>query len=146
MVRLVDDLLDVSRIIARHDRAAPRADGPARRVAQRAWNCSAPLVEARRHDAAACDCREEPLPVDADPVRLAQVFGNLLNNAAKYGRPGGRIDGAAPRRRRSARGARCVDNGIGIDPDVLPHVFELFTQGRRDATARRTAWASGWRW
>ena len=64
-------------------------------------------------------------------MRLAQVFGNLLNNAAKYGRPGGRIWVRA-----SAVGDAVVvevaDDGIGIESSVLPHVFELFTQGRRD--------------
>jgi CheY-like chemotaxis protein/anti-sigma regulatory factor (Ser/Thr protein kinase) len=64
-------------------------------------------------------------------VRLTQVFGNLLNNAAKYGRPNGRILVHA-----SAIGdaavVEVVDDGIGIDPGMLPHVFELFTQGRRD--------------
>jgi CheY-like chemotaxis protein len=71
---------------------------------------------------------ETPLPIDADPVRIAQVFGNLLNNAGKYGTPGGHVTITAAR-----EGDTVVvdieDDGTGIEPELLPHVFELFVQG-----------------
>ena len=72
------------------------------------------------------------MPLEADPVRLAQVFGNLLNNAAKYTPHGGAI----ALRARIDDGRLSVDitdTGIGIEPEMLSHVFELFTQGRREA-------------
>ena len=76
------------------------------------------------------DLADEALELDGDPVRLAQVFGNLLNNAAKYTPPGGQI---ALRARRD--GTNVVvsvrDNGTGIPPDVLPNVFDPFVQGER---------------
>src|SRR5690606_14409711 len=77
------------------------------------------------------DVPDTPLPVMGDAVRLAQVFGNLLNNALRYGDPGGvvevraRVDG-------DEIVASVRDDGVGIEPDDLPHVFELFAQGRRD--------------
>jgi CheY-like chemotaxis protein len=70
--------------------------------------------------------------VHADPVRLAQVFGNLLNNATRYGCPGGHI-GVDVRREGEEAVVRVEDDGTGIAPEVLPHVFELFVQGSRDS-------------
>ena len=71
----------------------------------------------------------QPLTVEADPVRLEQIISNLLNNAAKYTDPGGRIWLAA--QRESDHVAISVrDSGIGISPDMLPRVFEMFTQTR----------------
>jgi len=130
MVRLVDDLVEVSRlsrgtIELRRD-VVELAD-----VLRNAIDLSRPLIDTGRH-ALHLDLPDVALPVDADPVRLAQVFGNLLNNAAKYARSGGEIRVGARR-----EGGEVVvsvrDRGIGIEPDVLPHVFELFTQGRREA-------------
>ena len=130
MVRLVDDLVEVSRlsrgtIELRRD-VVELAD-----VLRNAIDLSRPLIDTGRH-ALHLDLPDGALPVDADPVRLAQVFGNLLNNAAKYARSGGEI-----RVRARREGGEVVvsvrDRGIGIEPDVLPHVFELFTQGRREA-------------
>jgi CheY-like chemotaxis protein len=76
------------------------------------------------------DLGDEPLALDADPVRLAQVFSNLLNNAAKYTANGGQITLRAQR-----RGTNVVvsirDNGAGIRAEVLPHVFDPFVQGDR---------------
>ena len=89
--------------------------------------------------------------MDADPTRLAQVFANLLNNAAKYTEPGGQhlADRRAAGQR--GRGVACGTTGIGIPPDMLPSVFEMFTQVDRHAGAvagraghRPDAGASGW--
>ncbi len=129
MVRLMDDLMEASRV-SRGRIELRRRSIDLRHALRSALELSAPLVEAggiHLH----VDMPDRPLVVDADSVRLTQVFGNLLNNAAKYGHPGGRIWVRA-----SAAGDAVVveirDDGIGIESGVLPHVFELFTQGRRD--------------
>ena len=127
MVRLVDDLVDMSRI-SRGTIELRRARTPLAGVIRNAVDASAPLVTAGRH-ALTLEV-DESIVVDADPVRIAQVFGNLLNNAAKYGEPGGHIHLVA-RRDGSEAVVRIVDDGIGIEPTMLPHVFELFTQERR---------------
>ena len=130
MVRLVDDLVEVSRLsrgtIELRREAVEVAD-----VLRNAIDLSRPLIDQGRHDVK-LELADTPLPVDADPVRLAQVFGNLLNNAAKYARSGGEIRIRAGRERDDVV-VSVRDRGIGIEPDVLPHVFELFTQGRREA-------------
>jgi signal transduction histidine kinase len=127
MVRLVDDLVDMSRI-SRGTIELRRAPTALATVSRNAVDASAPLVTAGRHT---LDVDvDHALVVDADPVRIAQVFGNLLNNAAKYGEPGGHIALTA-RRDGDQAVVRVVDNGIGIEPAMLPHVFELFTQERR---------------
>ena len=130
MVRLVDDLVEVSRLsrgtIELRREAVEVAD-----VLRNAIDLSRPLIDQGRHDVK-LELPDTPLSVDADPVRLAQVFGNLLNNAAKYARSGGEIRIRAGRERDDVV-VSVRDRGIGIEPDVLPHVFELFTQGRREA-------------
>ena len=130
MVRLVDDLVEVSRLsrgtIELRREVVELAD-----VLRNAIDLSRPLIDTGRH-ALHLDLPDEALPVDADPVRLAQVFGNLLNNAAKYARNGGEIRVGA-RRDGDEVVVSVLDRGIGIEPDVLPHVFEMFTQGRREA-------------
>jgi PAS domain S-box-containing protein len=125
MVRLVDDLLEVSRITRgkielRRERVSL---GDALRSA---LETSRPLIEASHHDLTV-SMPNEPLFVEADAVRLAQVFANLLNNAAKYTEEGGHIRVLVER----VEGEVCVsvrDDGIGIPPDMLPKVFDLFTQ------------------
>jgi CheY-like chemotaxis protein len=100
-------------------------------VLRNAVDLSKPLVDAGRHQLT-LELADEPLIVHADPIRIAQVFGNLLNNAAKYATPNGHITLTA----RQDRGDVVMsvrDCGIGIEPEMLPHVFELFTQGRREA-------------
>ena len=88
MVRLVDDLLDVSRITRGKIQLKPEAvDVAGRRAA--AVETSRPLIDARRHELTVT-LPPEPLWVDGDPARLAQVLANLLNNAAKYTEEGGR--------------------------------------------------------
>lgn len=129
MVRLVDDLIDVSRI-SRGTITLRRERVDVAQAIASAVELSRPLIEAAHH-ALEVDVPATPLTIDADPVRIAQVFGNLLNNAAKYAEPGGRVGISA----RAVDGVVRVsvrDRGIGIEPEMLPHVFELFTQGRRD--------------
>ncbi|HEX7054061.1 MAG TPA: ATP-binding protein [Burkholderiales bacterium] len=124
MARLLDDLLDVGRITTRKLRLQKtRAD--LRTVLESAVEASRPLIDAGGHRLS-LDTPQAPLRVEADPVRLAQVFSNLINNAAKYTDRGGRIEvrvQAGPEIRVAVR-----DNGIGIAPETLPQVFEMFSQ------------------
>jgi PAS domain S-box-containing protein len=125
MVRLVDDLLEISRITRgqielRKERVSLTT------VIQSAVEVSKPLIEEARHHLA-ISLPPEPLTFEADPVRLEQIVSNLLNNAAKYTNPGGRIWLTA--RRESQNVVISVrDSGIGILPDMLPRIFEMFTQ------------------
>jgi PAS domain S-box-containing protein len=125
LVRLIDDLMDVSRI-SRGKIELRRQRVNLARVVQQAVETSQPLIEAARHTLRV-DIPEEPIVVDADETRLAQVVSNLLNNAAKYTEPGGTITLAAWR-----DGQQVVlsvqDTGIGIPSAMLPRVFDLFTQ------------------
>jgi signal transduction histidine kinase len=122
--QLVDDILDVSRIVAGKLRLRPRPVD-LRDIVRAAIDIVTPAAEARsvtldRGPAAAVPCV-------GDPERLQQVVWNLLTNAIKFTPPGGRVridtwqDGAAVR-------VRVRDNGIGIPPEFLPHVFERFRQ------------------
>ncbi len=132
LVRLVDDLLDVSRITrGKIQLQTERVDLAA--VVERAIEGSRPLIEARGHTLEVV-LPEVAVIVDADPLRLAQVFWNLLNNAAKYTPEGGRIaltvERTAPQKQ-SGEGevvVRVRDTGMGIPAEMLPKVFDLFTQ------------------
>jgi signal transduction histidine kinase/DNA-binding response OmpR family regulator len=125
LVRLVDDLLDLSRItrgkVRLHTEAVELAA-----VLVRAVETSRPLIDQRRHrlTVAAPPSR---LRVEGDAVRLAQVVGNLLNNAAKYTEEGGQIWLSAAREGDEAV-IRVRDTGIGIPGEMLASVFDLFTQ------------------
>lgn len=123
--RLVDDLLDMSRIntgkIEIKTEAVDLVD-----ILKAALETSRPHVEAAGH-ALALDIGTAPAPLVADPVRLAQVFSNLLNNAAKYTNPGGRILLALDADAQEYR-VRVCDNGVGISPAMLQQVFTIFTQ------------------
>lgn len=130
MVRLVDDLVEVSRL-SRGTIDLRRELVDLKVVLRNSIDISRPLIEARNHKLV-IDLSEEPLMIEADPVRIAQVFGNLLNNAAKYSMPNGHIILAA-RRQDSEVVVSVRDRGIGIEPEMLPHVFEMFIQGRRKA-------------
>ncbi len=128
LVRLVDDLLEVSRITRgkiklRRERIELSA------AIRGAIETSRPLIEAAGHELTV-DLPPEPMPLHADLTRLAQVLTNLLNNAAKYTPPGGHIWVSA---RREGAGAvvRVADTGVGIPAEVLPHVFDLFVQEER---------------
>jgi len=132
LMRLVDDLLETSRI-SRGMIRLQRRQMDLKDALLRAVELSHPHIEAAR-STLELHLDPAPLPIDADPIRVTQVFGNLLNNAARYSRPGGTIHLHAERIGGRAV-AKVVDDGIGIDADVLPHVFEWFTQGPRDAVA-----------
>jgi signal transduction histidine kinase/ActR/RegA family two-component response regulator len=129
LVRLVDDLLDVSRIARATIRLRPE-QVDASSVVQRAVEMASPLLDERRHRLTLE--LERGLHVLADPVRLAQVMANLLTNAARYTPPGGHVRVVA---RREAAGVaiEVSDDGQGIAPDLLPRVFDLFVQGPRGA-------------
>ncbi|HEY0133493.1 MAG TPA: ATP-binding protein, partial [Nannocystis sp.] len=124
MTRLVDDLLDVARITSGKVVLKPESVELGRVVAL-AVETSRPLIDAKRH-ALTVDA-PGPIWLDADPVRLAQVISNLLNNAAKYTDDGGQISVSA-RREGGDAVIRVRDTGIGLSADMLPRVFELFTQ------------------
>jgi PAS domain S-box-containing protein len=127
MVRLIDDLLDVARISSgKIQLQKQRIDLTA--VVIRAIEGARPLIDARRH-ALQVSLPEAPVPVEADPVRLAQVLWNLLNNAAKYTPEGGRITLEVERHDEAV--VRIRDTGMGIAPEMLPRVFDLFTQVER---------------
>jgi signal transduction histidine kinase/ActR/RegA family two-component response regulator len=125
MVRLVDDLLDVSRITT--GKLALRTEVvELRDVVRSAVDTAKPLIEARQH-ALAVALPDAPVFVVADPTRLAQVFSNLLNNAANYTEPGGRIELRAAADDEQV-GVRVIDNGIGIAPEMIGPVFQMFAQ------------------
>jgi len=127
MVRLVDDLLELSRI-TRGQIELRREHVELASIVHSAIETSQPLIQAARHRLQV-DLPDTPLWLDADPVRMAQVFANLLNNAAKYMAEGGTIRIGA----RVSGGAVSIsvaDHGIGIAPDMLQCVFDMFTQGQ----------------
>jgi PAS domain S-box-containing protein len=125
LVRLVDDLLDVSRIM--RGRIELRREGvELAAVVARAVETARPLIEAGRHELNV-EIPADPVRLNADPVRLAQVFGNLLANAAKYTEPGGHI-GLTGEPVKGEIVVRVRDTGIGIPADMLARVFEPFVQ------------------
>jgi PAS domain S-box-containing protein len=125
LVRLVDDLFDVSRITrGTFELRQERIDLAA--VVATALETSRPLIEARKHRLVV-DVPSEPLFVHGDITRLAQVVSNLLNNSARYTSEGGEIRLVVERRDDQAV-IRVHDSGIGIPSDMLAHVFDMFTQ------------------
>jgi signal transduction histidine kinase/DNA-binding response OmpR family regulator len=128
MVRLVDDLLDISRISGGKIHLRKEPVDVALAVA-RAVETSQPLITARKQELQV-SLPPEPIVVDADLVRLAQVLSNLLNNAAKYTGEGGNISLMIIREDNDAV-FRVRDNGIGISPEMLSQVFDLFAQASR---------------
>jgi signal transduction histidine kinase/CheY-like chemotaxis protein len=125
MVRLIDDLLDVSRI-GQHKMELRRARVALADVVENAVETARPAIEAEGHEFSV-SLPSEPIFLDLDLTRLAQVLSNLLTNSAKYTNPGGHIWLTAER-----RGDEIVvsvrDTGIGIPADALPHVFDMFSQ------------------
>jgi signal transduction histidine kinase/CheY-like chemotaxis protein len=127
VVRLVDDLLDVSRItrgtVQLHREDLDVADAVAKGI-----EIASPLLEERNHQLTVVVSRG--LIVHADPVRLAQVVANLMTNAAKYTAAHGQITVSAAREGDQIA-IRVRDSGAGIAPEVLPSVFDTFYQGRQ---------------
>jgi signal transduction histidine kinase/DNA-binding response OmpR family regulator len=125
MTRLVDDLLDVSRI-TRGKVQLRKAPVDLSTVVEQAVHASEHLIRQRQHELVV-KLPDGPVVLDADANRLTQVFGNLLQNAAKYTEPGGHIalevirDGAALI-------SRVTDDGIGLKPERIAHIFEPFVQ------------------
>jgi signal transduction histidine kinase/ActR/RegA family two-component response regulator len=138
MTRLIDDLLDVSRIT--RDKLELRLeDVDLASVIETAVEASRALCEAAKLDLTVT-LPPQPVHLHADPARLAQVFGNILHNACKFTRPGGRISLAA-----QVQADKVVvtvrDSGVGIPFDMLTNIFEMFTQG--DQTLERTTGGLG---
>ena len=128
LVRMVDDLLDVSRITrGKVELRRERLD--LSDVVRQAVEATRPAIEARRHR---LEVRLPPEPVvlEADRTRLEQVVSNLLRNAAKFTEPGGRIE-VAVRQDGGEAEVTVRDNGAGIEPELLPRIFDLFTQGEQ---------------
>ncbi|HET8947579.1 MAG TPA: ATP-binding protein [Candidatus Polarisedimenticolia bacterium] len=126
MVRLVDDLMEVSRISrGKMELRKERVD--VADVVRNAVETSRPLIEAGGHELSV-SIPPEPLALQGDAVRLTQVVANLLNNAAKYSEPGGRI-GLTVSADEDEVSIAVRDTGRGIAPDMLPRVFDLFMQG-----------------
>lgn len=127
MGRLLDDLLDVARVSSgRIPLERRRVD--LRTVLESAVETARPLIDSREHDFS-MDLPQTPVLLDADPLRLAQVFANLLTNAAKYTDPGGRIAVRAERVGNQVL-VRIKDNGIGLAPQALEQIFQTFAQVR----------------
>jgi PAS domain S-box-containing protein len=125
MIRLVDDLLDMNRVT--HDRLElRRSEVELSSVVQQAVEVARPLVDSAGHHLT-IDLPDEPIYLNADRARLAQLFGNLLNNSCKYTKPGGAISLSAKR-----VGEEVVvtvkDNGSGIPKDKLDSIFDMFMQ------------------
>jgi PAS domain S-box-containing protein len=140
MSRLIDELLDISRItsgkIALHLETVSLGA-----VLDAALEIAQPLIQARQHRVQ-LSLPQEDILLQADKTRLAQVLSNLLNNAAKYTAPDGVITVSA--RREDGQAAISVhDTGQGIAPDMLPHVFEMFVQGDRATAPEETGMGVG---
>jgi PAS domain S-box-containing protein len=140
LVRLVDDLLETSRIsrgIVELQKELVRLDS----VVENAIETSGPLIHAAEHQLS-LELPEEPLWIEADPVRLGQVLSNVLNNAARYTPAGGRIALRAERQ----DGCVCItvqDSGSGIDAQTMPHIFEMFVRGRGPSDAGKAGLGIG---
>jgi PAS domain S-box-containing protein len=127
MVRLIDDLLDISRI-NRSKMELRCAPVTLAEVVESAVETARPAIDAARHELTV-SLPPEPVPLYADLTRLSQVFANLLNNSAKYTEPGGRVQVAAARDPRNGHVTVTVqDNGIGIPAEDLSRIFDMFSQ------------------
>jgi len=131
LVRLVDDLLDVSRV-TRGKIELRKEQVELANVIARAVETVQPLIAVQGHRLE-LSLPPESLALEADPVRLAQVVGNLLTNAAKYSEANGNIWVSASRENDDVV-LRVRDDGIGIAPELLPHIFELFVQADHTST------------
>ncbi len=125
LVRLVDDLIDISRI-SRNKIELRKEQIELASVLHQAVEAVRPLTEqAKQH--VSMSLPPEPIYLQADPVRLMQIFGNLLNNASKYTESEGHIWITVELQNHNVM-VRIKDSGVGIAPDALPNIFEMFTQ------------------
>ena len=134
LIRIVDDLLDTATITQGKIRLR-KEPVILTHVVNGAVEACKQLMESSRHQLTVT-LPENPVQLDADPARLGQIVSNLLNNAAKFTEPGGRIWLSAETKPGTDPGAKEVvisvrDTGIGIPADLLPRVFDMFTQGDR---------------
>jgi signal transduction histidine kinase len=132
LARLVDDLLDVSRI-TRGAITLAREPVSVATVLTRAIETVQPMIVGETHELV-IDMRDQSLEVEGDLTRLTQALSNLLNNAVKYTEAGGRINVSVQRAQEMVE-VRVKDSGLGISPELLPRLFNLFTQA--DATTHR---------
>ncbi len=129
LTRLVDDLLDVSRITrGKIQLRKERIDLAT--VIGRAVETVRPFIELQKHELSVA-VPQQPMLLEADPTRLEQIVTNLLGNAAKYTEPGGRIWLTAEREQDAEVVVRIRDTGIGIADELLPRIFDMFTQADR---------------
>lgn len=128
LVRLVDDLLDVSRI-TRGKAPLRKSILPLKAIIQSALETSRPGIMASKHSLSVSDVPDD-VWIDGDHTRLSQVLSNLLNNAAKYTPEGGRISVAFDSTPSFVK-ISVADNGVGIAPEMLPLVFDMFAQADR---------------
>ena len=128
LARLLDDLLEVSRITRGTVELRKQPVNITTSVAN-ALDATRSFIDAREH-ALTVSVPEQPLVLDADPMRIEQIITNLVLNAAKYTPPKGTVVVSASRQHDDAV-IRVRDNGIGIPGDLLPRVFDMFTQGDR---------------
>jgi PAS domain S-box-containing protein len=136
MARLIDDLLDVNRI-SRNMLELRRQTVELASIISMAVETSRPLIEQRHHELIV-SLPSEPVYLNADSLRMAQVFSNLLNNAALYtldSEHGDKIWLTAVREGESAV-ISVKDNGVGIAPDMLPKIFEMFTQVHHSVSSK----------
>ncbi len=133
LVRLVDDLLETSRIThGTFDLRKERVSVDS--VVRHALETSKAVIDSAGHQLSV-SMPQEALFLDGDSVRLVQIFSNLLNNAAKYTGPKGQIS-LEVRREGPEAVIRIRDNGVGIAPDLLPRLFEMFSRGHSEEAGR----------
>jgi len=131
LVRLVDDLLEMSRI-SRGTLTLRSEEVEVAAIVRNAVEISEPLVRSAGHELSV-SLPAGPLWLHGDPVRLSQILGNLLNNAAIYTQDGGRIELQA-RRDRDHVVISVRDNGCGLAPETLARMFEMFSRGERPSS------------
>jgi CheY-like chemotaxis protein len=128
LAHLIDDLLDVSRI-SRNKVTLNKQLIDVATIVRRAAATVRPLMEQKQHELI-LDIAEEPMVVHADPMRSEQIVANLLTNAGKYTQDGGRVTVRAQRRDAEAA-IQVIDTGVGLPPEMLSRVFDLFAQADR---------------
>jgi two-component system CheB/CheR fusion protein len=146
LARIVEDLIDVSRIAEGKIELKSRRIDLAEAV-ESAIDLSREYLESCRHRLDVL-ITHEPMPIDADPLRISQIVVNLLNNAAKFTESGGHIEvelerSAGPGNAPGEAVLRVRDSGRGIAPEFLPHVFEMFRQEAKVLDARRSGLGVG---